>query len=60
MNIPILMHYQIDSPMARGTPLRSLVVSPVSFARQKGLLSVSSMFGGSSSWDSLIGEVEKI
>ena len=38
MNIPILMYHQIDSPPARGTPLRGLVVSPGSFARQMGLI----------------------
>jgi peptidoglycan/xylan/chitin deacetylase (PgdA/CDA1 family) len=34
MNIPILMYHQIDVPPPRGTPLRGLVVSPGSFARQ--------------------------
>jgi peptidoglycan/xylan/chitin deacetylase (PgdA/CDA1 family) len=34
MSIPILMYHQIDAPPARGTPLRGLVVSPGSFARQ--------------------------
>lgn len=38
MNIPILMYHQIDTPPVRGTPLRGLVVSPGSFARQMGLL----------------------
>lgn len=38
MSIPILMYHQIDVPPARGTPLRGLVVSPGSFARQMGLL----------------------
>jgi peptidoglycan/xylan/chitin deacetylase (PgdA/CDA1 family) len=38
MNIPILMYHQIDTPPARGTPLRGLVVSPGSFARQMRLL----------------------
>ena len=38
MNIPILMYHQIDSPPARGTPLRGLVVSPGSFARQMSLI----------------------
>lgn len=38
MNIPILMYHQIDVPPPRGTPLRGLVVSPGSFARQMGLL----------------------
>lgn len=36
--IPILMYHQIDAPPPRGTPLRGLVVSPASFARQMGLL----------------------
>lgn len=34
MSIPILMYHQIDTPPPRGTPLRGLVVSPGSFARQ--------------------------
>lgn len=34
MSIPILMYHQIDAAPARGTPLRGLVVSLVSFARQ--------------------------
>lgn len=34
MSIPILMYHQIDAAPARGTPLRGLVVSPASFARQ--------------------------
>lgn len=38
MNIPILMYHQIDVPPPSGTPLRGLVVSPSSFARQMGLL----------------------
>jgi len=38
MNIPILMYHQIDEPPARGTPLRGLVVSPQSFARQMWML----------------------
>lgn len=38
MNIPILMYHQIDVPPPRGTPLRGLVVSPGSFARQMFLL----------------------
>lgn len=38
MNIPILMYHQIDEPPPRGTPLRGLVVSPGSFARQMWLL----------------------
>lgn len=38
MNIPILMYHQIDTPPARGTPLRGLVVSPGSFTRQMWLL----------------------
>lgn len=32
------MYHQIDVPPPRGTPLRGLVVSPASFARQMGLL----------------------
>ena len=36
--IPILMYHQIDAPPPRGTPLRGLVVSPASFARQMWLL----------------------
>lgn len=38
MTIPILMYHQVDVPPPRGTPLRGLVVSPGSFARQMGLL----------------------
>ncbi|MFZ5568622.1 MAG: polysaccharide deacetylase family protein [Pseudomonadota bacterium] len=38
MIIPILMYHQIDVPPPRGTPLRGLVVSPSSFARQMWLL----------------------
>jgi peptidoglycan/xylan/chitin deacetylase (PgdA/CDA1 family) len=38
MRIPILMYHQIDEPPPRGTPLRGLVVSPKSFARQMQLL----------------------
>lgn len=38
MSIPILMYHQIDAPPPRGTPLRGLVVSPDSFARQMLLL----------------------
>ena len=38
MSIPILMYHQIDAPPVRGMPLRGLVVSPESFARQMGLL----------------------
>ena len=38
MNIPILMYHQIDAPPPRGAPLRGLVVSPQSFARQMLLL----------------------
>lgn len=38
MKIPILMYHQIDEPPPRGTPLRGLVVSPASFARQMRLL----------------------
>lgn len=38
MPIPILMHHQIDSPPARGTPMRGMVVSPRRFAVDMGLL----------------------
>lgn len=38
MRIPILMYHQIDAPPPRGTPLRGLIVSPASFAKQMGLL----------------------
>lgn len=38
MSIPILMYHQIDVPPPSGTPLRGLVVSPRSFARQMRLL----------------------
>lgn len=38
MTIPILMYHQIDQPPPSGTPLRGLVVSPKSFARQMALL----------------------
>lgn len=38
MSIPILMYHQIDEPPPRGTPLRGLVVSPTSFARQMKML----------------------
>jgi peptidoglycan/xylan/chitin deacetylase (PgdA/CDA1 family) len=38
MSIPILMYHQIDTPPARGTPLRGLVISPGAFARQMFLL----------------------
>lgn len=38
MNIPILMYHQIDVAPPKGTPLRGLVVSPGSFARQMLLL----------------------
>lgn len=38
MRIPILMYHQIDVPPPSGTPLRGLVVSPRSFARQMRLL----------------------
>ena len=38
MSIPILMYHQIDVPPPSGTPLRGLVVSPDSFARQMWLL----------------------
>lgn len=40
MKIPILMYHQIDEPPPRGTPLRGLVVSPDSFARQMRLLAL--------------------
>ncbi|MBI2770854.1 MAG: polysaccharide deacetylase family protein [Burkholderiales bacterium] len=38
--IPILTYHQVEAPPPRGTPYRSLVVSPASFARQMGLLKV--------------------
>jgi len=38
MSIPILMYHQIDEPPPRGEPMRGLVVSPQSFARQMALL----------------------
>lgn len=38
MHIPILMYHQIDTPPARGTPLRGLIVAPSSFAWQMHLL----------------------
>ncbi len=38
MTIPILMYHQIDTPPRRGTPLRGLVVTPASFARQMRML----------------------
>lgn len=36
--VPILTYHQIEAPPPRGTPYRSLVVSPGAFARQMGLL----------------------
>ena len=38
MSIPILTYHQIDKPPPRGTPLRGLVVSSASFARQMAFL----------------------
>ncbi len=38
--IPILTYHQIDRAPVKGTPFRSLIVSPSSFARQMALLSV--------------------
>ena len=38
MRIPILMYHQIDTPPARGTPLRGLVVAPSSFVWQMRML----------------------
>jgi len=38
MNIPILMYHQIDEPPPRGTPLRGLIVAPVSFVWQMRML----------------------
>ncbi len=38
MAIPILMYHQIDTPPARGTPMRGMVVSPRRFAAQMRLL----------------------
>jgi peptidoglycan/xylan/chitin deacetylase (PgdA/CDA1 family) len=40
MSIPILMYHQIDVPPPSGTPLRGLVVSRGSFARQMWLLNL--------------------
>jgi peptidoglycan/xylan/chitin deacetylase (PgdA/CDA1 family) len=39
-HIPILMYHQIDTRPVRGTPLRGLVVSPSSFARQMAMLKI--------------------
>ncbi len=36
--IPILVYHQIDAAPPKGTPFRSLVVSPTSFARQMTML----------------------
>ena len=36
--IPILMYHQVDEPPPSGTPMRGMVVSPASFARQMKLL----------------------
>ena len=36
--IPILMYHQIDEPPPKGSPFRSLYVSPLSFSRQMALL----------------------
>ena len=36
--IPILTYHQIDAAPPKGTPMRSLFVSPASFARQMALL----------------------
>lgn len=36
--IPILMYHQVDTPPPSGTPMRGLVVSPASFARQMAML----------------------
>lgn len=38
MSIPLLMYHQTDTPPARGTSLRGLVVSPSSFAWQMKML----------------------
>jgi peptidoglycan/xylan/chitin deacetylase (PgdA/CDA1 family) len=38
MPIPILMYHQIDTPPARGTPMRGMVVAPKRFAAQMRLL----------------------
>lgn len=38
MKIPILMYHQIDAMPPRGTPMRGLIVTPPTFARQMGLL----------------------
>ena len=36
--IPILMYHQVNTPPPSGTPMRGLVVSPRSFARQMAML----------------------
>ncbi|MEW5838906.1 MAG: polysaccharide deacetylase family protein [Pseudomonadota bacterium] len=38
MPIPILMYHQIDTPPARGTPMRGMTVAPARFAAQMRLL----------------------
>ena len=43
--IPILMYHQIDTPPARGTPLRGLVVSPRSFSWQMRMLGLMGYTG---------------
>ena len=40
MKIPILMYHQIDTMPPRGTPMRGLIVTPESFARQLLMLSI--------------------
>ena len=36
--LPLLMYHQVDTPPPSGTPMRGLVVSPRSFARQMAML----------------------
>lgn len=38
MTVPILFYHHLDRPPPRGIPLRGLVVSPASFARQTSAL----------------------
>ena len=38
--IPILMYHQVDAEPPKGSPMRGLVVSPSSFARQMAVLNV--------------------
>ena len=45
MPIPILMYHQIDTPPARRTPMRGMVVAPKRFAVQMWLLKLSGYRG---------------